>query len=260
MRPWEHHAAPDWREALIERFAHVPRDTGACCDALRVASACVIRAWLYTYHRFTIVGRENVPPAGSFVMICNHCSHLDGLCLLSALPLSSLHRAFPAAAADYFFNSVTGSALSRLIINALPFHRDASVRHSLNACRALLDDADPIGNPGNVLILFPEGTRSTDGAVAPFRRGIGDLVAGSDVPVVPCYLDGAYAAWPKGTLFPRPRRLTLTIGAPRVYANAPRDKHIAQWIADELRDAVLRLGASHGPSHREDVYDVVCHH
>jgi 1-acyl-sn-glycerol-3-phosphate acyltransferase len=192
-------------------------------------------------------------------MISNHSSHLDGLCLLSALPLSALHRAFPAAAADYFFNSVPGSVLSRLVINALPFHRDMSVRQSLNACRTLLDDERPTGagrrNLGNVLILFPEGTRSTDGTIGPFRRGIGDLVAGSDVPVVPCHLDGAHAAWPKGTFLPRPRRLTLTIGPPLVFADAPRgDKHAAQHIADALRDAVLALG----PSHREDVRHAVC--
>ena len=251
MSPWEHPGAPDLRDALIDHFAHVPPQPDPVFDSLRAASACVIRAWLRTYHRFRIVGRHNLPAAGSFVMICNHASHVDGLCLLSALPLSSLNRAFPAAAADYFFSTVPGSALSRLVINALPFHRDASVRQSLIACRALLDDAAPVGNPGNVLILFPEGTRSTSGAVGPFRRGIGDLVAGSDVPVVPCHLDGAHAAWAKGTYVPRPRRLTLTIGTPRVYSRATREKHVEQLIADELRDAVMSLG----PSHKEDA----CH-
>lgn len=254
MRPWEHHLAPDLRDALIERLAQVPREQDVLCNALRAASAVVIRTWLRTYHRFTIVGRENLPVDGSFVMICNHSSHLDGLCLLSALPLAALHRAYPAAAADYFFNSVPGCFLSRLVINALPFHRDASVRQSLATCRALLREGGRRGNAGNVLILFPEGTRSTSGTVGPFRRGIGDLVAGCDVPVVPCHLDGAHAAWPKGTSFPRPRRLVLRIGTPLVYADAPRDKHTAQSIADELRNAALGLARLH----REDS-DVIRH-
>ena len=248
MRPAAHIA--DWREALIDRFAHVPRERDVLCDSLRIGAALLIRAWLGAYHRFTIVGRENLPRRGPFVMISNHSSHLDGLCLLSALSLSSLRRAYPAAAADYFFSSPTGSLLSRIVMNALPFHRDAGVRQSLAACRTLLrDPADDGRNPANVLILFPEGTRSPDGVVGPFRRGIGDLLAGSDVPVVPCYLDGAHVAWPKGTFVPLPRRLVLTIGTPLVFTDAAHDKPSAQSIADELRDAVLSLA----PSHREDV-------
>ena len=50
-------------------------------------------------------------------------------------------------------------------------------------------------NPGNVLILFPEGTRTTTGAPGRFKPGIGLLLAGTSIPVVPCFLEGAYAAW-----------------------------------------------------------------
>src|SRR5688572_30604219 len=172
MRTWDSHAAPDVCEAILERLVPGPTVPEPVCRTLRAASACVIRAWLRMYHRFTIAGLEHLPPSGRFVMICNHSSHLDGLCLLSALPIASLHRTYPAAAADYFFNSPTAGIFSRIVMNAVPLHRDASVRQSLAACRALLrEDA---GNPGNVLILFPEGTRSTSGAVGPFRRGIGD--------------------------------------------------------------------------------------
>jgi 1-acyl-sn-glycerol-3-phosphate acyltransferase len=221
----------------------VPPGVGMVVRALRAAAAIVIRGWLRGYHRFTIVGLENLPQRGSFVMVANHCSHLDGLCLLSALPLKALHRAFPAAAADYFFNSTAGCAISRLVMNALPFHRGSGVRQSLCACRRLIGRQG--SNPGNILILFPEGTRSTSGVLGSFRRGIGDVVAGSDVPVVPCHLNGTHAAWPKGTFLPRPRRLTLTIGPRRCYADVSRDKHTAELIADELREAVLALAPSH---------------
>ena len=64
------------------------------------------------------------PPADeSFVLVANHASHLDTLCLLAALPLRRLHRAYPAAAADYFFVNVARRALAVLVVNALPFHR-----------------------------------------------------------------------------------------------------------------------------------------
>src|SRR6185295_17345295 len=133
-----------------------------------------------------------LPREGSFIMVCNHASHLDALCLQSSLPLRKLHRAFPAAAQDYFFVSLPRAAVAAIFINAMPFARKVQMRQSLDLCRKLL------ANPGNILILFPEGTRSTTGELAEFRPGIGTLAAGVDVPVVPCALQGAFAAWPKG--------------------------------------------------------------
>src|SRR4029450_8364516 len=101
-------------------------------------------------------------------MVANHTSHLDALCLLSALPLRRLHQAFPAAAADYFFVNMPGAALS-IVMNALPFHRGVHVRQSLRLCQAML------AKPGNILILFPEGTRGSGREVGTFRTGVGTL-------------------------------------------------------------------------------------
>jgi 1-acyl-sn-glycerol-3-phosphate acyltransferase len=214
------------------------------CYALRSAGAIATRAWLATYFRMRIDGREHLPRNGSFVIVANHASHLDALCLLSALPISRLHRAFPAAAADYFFQSPTAGALSGLFMNALPFERKAHVRQTLAACRNLLA-AD-----GNVLVLFPEGTRSTTGEIGRFKGGVGDLVAGTRVPVVPCYLDGAHRAWPKGKWMPRPRKLTLTIGRAMSFAHLQRCRQSASQIAAELEAAVRTLSIENKVGHR----------
>ena len=80
--------------------------------ALRSAAHIALRTFLRTYNRFDVVGREHLPAAESFVMVCNHSSHFDALCLLSSLPLRRVHRAFPAAAADYFFSSLLRTAFS----------------------------------------------------------------------------------------------------------------------------------------------------
>jgi 1-acyl-sn-glycerol-3-phosphate acyltransferase len=93
--------------------------------------ALIIRGWLHAYHRFEIVGLENLRDDGSFVMVANHSSHLDALCLLAAVPLRKLHRAFPAAAADYFFKSVPRVWVAAVVVNALPFARQVHVRQSL---------------------------------------------------------------------------------------------------------------------------------
>ena len=227
----------DLNDAPLARLARFPREPDILIAGFRTVSAIGIRAALRVYCRFDIVGRENLPADGaSFVMVANHASHIDAPCLLSALPLSRLNRAFPAAAKDYFFRSPATTALAATVINALPFERRAgSVRQSMAVCRELLR------RDGNVLIVFPEGTRSTTGRVGPFRRGVGDLVAGTNVPVVPCYLDGAGAAWPKGAVLPRPHRVRLVIGTPRTYNDVEPCKQSARAIGEDLRRAVLAL-------------------
>ena len=124
---------------------------------LRSLGALIIRALLRVYNHFEIIGHENLRTNRSLVIVANHCSHIDTLCLLAALPLRKLHRAFPAAASDYFFQSVPRIWAAAVIVNALPFARQARVRQSLSICRELL------ANPGTILIIFPEGTRSTTG-------------------------------------------------------------------------------------------------
>ncbi|MDB5319923.1 MAG: 1-acyl-sn-glycerol-3-phosphate acyltransferase, partial [Phycisphaerales bacterium] len=178
MNAWQYTVAADLQQTLAQRWASARREPDVLCYGLRSAGAIATRALLATYFRMRIDGREHLPQSGSFVIVANHASHLDALCLLSALPISKLHHAFPAAAADYFFQSPAAGALSGLFMNALPFERNTHVRRTLAACRDLL------ACDGNVLVLFPEGTRSTTGEIGRFKGGVGDLVAGTSVPVV----------------------------------------------------------------------------
>ena len=232
---WRYEPAADLDQPLAERLRRFPREPDLTVYGLRSLAALVIRGWLKIYHRLEITGTEYLPKEASFVMVANHGSHLDTLCLLAALPLRKLHRAFPAAARDYFFVSVPRVALAAIVVNALPFAREVHVRQSLELSRRLL------ANPGNILILFPEGTRTVTGRIGDFKPGIGLLVAGSELPVVPCHLSGAFEAWPKGKRLPRPRRLRLRIGAPRSYSALPTGRESAARISDDLRQAVLAL-------------------
>src|ERR1044071_4830866 len=102
-----------------------------------------------------------------------------------------------------------------------------------------------MASAGNALIIFPEGTRSTTGELQEFKGGIGALVAGRDVPVLPCYLDGAFRAWPKGKKIPRPRKVRLIIGAPRNYVGTAPDKAGGAVVASELRAAIQQLAKQH---------------
>ena len=155
----------------LRRF---PRERDPLVYGVRSLVALIIRGLLRSYLRFEIVGREHLPNDRGFVMVANHSSHLDTLCLLAALPLRRLHRAFPAAAADYFFQSFPRVWIAAVVVNALPFARQMRVRESLSLCSQILE------TPGNILIMFPEGTRSRTGETQAFKPGVAALLAGRD--------------------------------------------------------------------------------
>jgi 1-acyl-sn-glycerol-3-phosphate acyltransferase len=243
MYVWHYDPADDLDQPLLERLRSFPRQPDMLVYGARSLAAVLVRGWLGVYHRLTIVGRENLPRDRSFVLVANHASHLDTLCLLSALPLSKLHRAFPAAAKDYFFVSAPRLLAAAVVVNALPFERRLHAGQSLNLCSRLLE------NPGNMLLLFPEGTRSTTGQIGEFKPGVGLLVAGTPHPVVPCYIQGTFRAWNKGSWFPKPYRVALTIGRPLSYPHLKRSTASAMQIGQELRQAVLALAEAGSSAH-----------
>jgi 1-acyl-sn-glycerol-3-phosphate acyltransferase len=240
MKKWLYDSVRDLDQAPVDRLRQFPREPDMLVYGLRALCALVIRGLLHIYNRFEIIGHQNLRTNRSLVIVANHCSHIDTLCLLAALPLGKLHRAFPAAASDYFFRSAPRLWAAAILVNALPFARRARVRQSLSLCRELLS------NPGTILIIFPEGTRSTTGEVGEFKSGIGALVAGRDVAVAPCFIDGSFEAWPKGKRFPRPRKVRLVIGTLRNYRDRGIDKTNICTIATELRDAVNELRPANG--------------
>ena len=240
MKKWRYDSARDLDQAPIDRLRQFPREPDMLVYGLRSVCALIIRGLLRIYNRFEIIGHENLRTNRSLVIVANHCSHLDTLCILAALPLRRLHRAFPVAASDYFFHRVPRLWAAAVLVNALPFGRHSGTRKSLTICRELLAD------PGTILIIFPEGTRSTTGEINEFKSGIGALIGGTDVAVVPCYIDGSFRAWPKGNRLPRPRKLRLIIGQRRNYRSRTTDKADINAISSELRESVKKL--RHGES------------
>lgn len=239
MKEWEYHPPPDIDATMLESLRDFPRQPYMLVYALRSLAALILRGWMKFYHRLQVVGRENLPQSGSFILVCNHTSHLDALALLTSIPLKKIHRTFPAAAADYFFSSLPRSALSAILINALPFERKVKGAESLAVCSQLL------ANDGNILIIFPEGTRTTTGKMGRFRSGIGRLVVATDLPVVPCHLAGGIQAWPKGKILPRPYKLRLDIGVPQTFSYLEKNATSVRAICRRLEDRVAQLEGSH---------------
>jgi 1-acyl-sn-glycerol-3-phosphate acyltransferase len=202
--------------------------------------ACHGLAWTYfrLYHRLRVEGAENLPVEPPFVLVANHASHLDALALAATMPRRLCSRVFPIAAGDVFFQTPTTSLAFAFFLNALPMWRKHCGAHALVELRARL-----VGEPCGY-ILFPEGGRSRDGRMLPFKVGLGMLTAGTVVPVVPCYLGKTFEAFPPGARLPRPRQVRVRIGRPFSFAGVPNARAGWQCVVAEIEAAVHRLAAS----------------
>lgn len=198
----------------------------------------LMRLYLRVAHRFEIHSREHLPTEAPFVMVANHSSHLDAIALCAPLPMRLRAQVFPLAAGDTFFSKPTASLFAAHALNALPVWRKSGGRHGMEDLRQRLVE-EPCG-----FVLFPEGTRTRDGRMGSFKAGLGMLVAGTGVPVIPCHLEGCFAAWPPHCGRPSPGRVRLRLGAPRTFAEVANDRAGWEHIGRSAEQAVRELGGS----------------
>jgi len=159
------------------------------------------------------------------LIVSNHSSHLDAPMLLCALPGRVRSRTAVTAAADYFFDSVWRGASSALAFATVPIDRSGGAP-SATPLNLLRD--------GWNLVIFPEGTRSKDGARGRFRLGAAYLAINAGVPVVPVGVRGAFAAMPRGRNWPVPGRPQVTVRFGRPLRAAP---------GEDVRSFTARLAA-----------------
>jgi 1-acyl-sn-glycerol-3-phosphate acyltransferase len=236
VRDWNLQPANDLHLAEAERWSSLHRESGLVSSFLHLAAWGLIKTGAALWHRLRIIGREHIPAEPPFIMVANHCSHLDALLLGSAVPWHFRDRVFPVAAGDVFFDRSWKAAFSAKFLNALPIWRKRCGPHALKDLRQRLV------NEPCAYILFPEGGRSRDGCLLPFKTGIGMLVANSNVPVVPCFLSGTFRAMPPGSWLPRPSRIELRVDSPLRFDDVPDERAGWEQIAQTLHDRVARLG------------------
>jgi 1-acyl-sn-glycerol-3-phosphate acyltransferase len=177
------------------------------------------RAGANVLWKFRVFGLENIPRTGGVLLASNHQSFLDPV--LVAMVLSrEMHF---MARRTLFRNPVL-----RVIIvgyNAFAIDRDSADVKGVKEAIARLE-------AGNILLVFPEGTRTGDGSIGRMKPGIGVLAERAAVPIVPVLIEGAHEVWPRTRLFPRFGRISVVFGKPL------NPETIA---GDAIRDAVVGL-------------------
>lgn len=235
MENWEYQPARDHGLSLRDRLRSIRREDGFVTTGIRWLGWGLVRTYFSLWHRLRIVGEQNIPPRPPFIMIANHTSHLDAMVLAACLKWHWRDRIFPIAAGDVFFDSTLMSMFAASFLNALPMWRKKSIPRTLKDLRSRLMEEECI------YILFPEGKRSRDGAMSEFKAGIGMFAAETQVPVVPCYLNGCFDALRPGAKFPQRVPIRLYIGPPTHFGEVPNERQGWESIAKKLEVMVRCL-------------------
>lgn len=199
----------------------------------------VVGPVLKAIYRPWITGKENVPSTGAAILASNHLSVMDSifLPLLLDRPMSFL------AKNEYFTGrGLTGWATRWFMkgTGQIPLDRSGG-----QASEAALNTALRVIGRGDLLGIYPEGTRSPDGTLYRGRTGLARMALEAKVPVIPVVMIDTEKMMPIGTKIPRAVRVGVVIGEPldfSRYAGMENDRYILRSVTDEIMVALQRLG------------------
>ncbi|MBX3708223.1 MAG: 1-acyl-sn-glycerol-3-phosphate acyltransferase [Gammaproteobacteria bacterium] len=193
--------------------------------------AIIVRFIVLIVIGLNIRHRDKLPIKGPAIIAANHNSHLDTLVLISLFQLKYLPLVHPVAAADYFLKNKWMAWFSQNIIGIIPIVRQGGKRTEdpLMPCYKALDE-------GQILIIFPEGTRGEPEQLSEFKRGIAHLSEHyPDVPVIPMFMHGLGKALPKGDFLLVPFFCDIFIGDPLFWCD---DKNV---FMENLKSSFAQL-------------------
>lgn len=185
-----------------------------------------------------VVGHENLPPSGGVILASNHLSFIDSV----LLPLVVDRRISFLAKSDYYTARGPKGWFIKNFLKAtgmIPIDRSGG-----KASEASLNTGLGILAKGDVLGIYPEGTRSPDGKLYRGRTGVARMVLEGNVPVVPVAMIDTDKVMPIGSRLPRVRRMGVIIGRPLDFSRfdgMEGDRFILRAITDEIVYELMRL-------------------
>lgn len=193
---------------------------------------------------FTREGLSLIPRAGACIVVANHTSYLDAICLGSACPRRL----------RFLINSEIYTML-RLrwfyyMMGSIPLRTDGADTGALRTALHTLRAGGGVG-------IFPEGQRMPDGSVGEGKMGVAFLASRSGAPVVPAAIIGAHKAMPVGSSFPRLLPIRVIFGEPLSFPAGQEKpgKQELESFANEVMRSIARLGAPVGAAPRSPGVD-----
>ena len=170
----------------------------------------------------TVIGKENIPQEGTFIVASNHLSNLDpfliGLCL---------QRQTSYMAKDILFrNKILKCMLQS--VEAFPVRRGSADVWALRETLRRLKQGMPV-------VMFPEGTRKTSTTEKKIQSGIGFLAVKGNVPVVPVHIDGSNKVLPPGAKYPQRNRVTISFGKPLMFSKEQPYSEIVTHVMNKIQ-------------------------
>jgi 1-acyl-sn-glycerol-3-phosphate acyltransferase len=193
----------------------------------------IFRFTLTTFFDFKAYGVNHIPRTGGVLMVSNHESYLDPALVGVAVPRILSYM----AKSELFENKYFGWYIRQL--HAFPVKQG---RGDIGAMRETIERL----KEGNLLNIFPEGSRSEDGQLGEIQPGAALVVRRAQVPVVPCFIIGSHKSWPKGQKLPKPTRLRVLYRPAMELHHLKADK-ITQIIDEtfhSMREELLQIIAS----------------
>ncbi|MER5753952.1 MULTISPECIES: lysophospholipid acyltransferase family protein [unclassified Streptomyces] len=198
----------------------------------------VLGPLLRVLFRPRIEGLEHVPASGAAIVAGNHLSFADHF----LMPAILKRRITFLAKAEYF----TGPGIKGRLIAA--FFRSAGQipvdRSGKDAGQAAIREGLGVLRKGELLGIYPEGTRSHDGRLYKGKVGVAVMALRAGVPIIPCAMIGTFEAQPPGRVVPRIHPVVIRFGKPldfSRYAGMENEKAILRAVTDELMYAILSL-------------------
>lgn len=172
-------------------------------------SIALFKIWFKLLHSYRVVGKENLPKYGPYICASNHTSVGDpplvgvniGKGVLSFMAKEELLK---SKEWGWWFRA----------FNCIPISRN---KNDFKATK----EAIKMLKKGHVLVIFPEGTRSPDGQLRDPEPGVAFVSEKSGAPIIPIYIGGSYAAWPKGGKYKPYTPITVRIGKPVDFSHMP---------------------------------------
>ena len=200
--------------------------------------ALLIKPIVFVILGLNIRGKNNLPKNGPAIIAANHNSHLDSLVLMSLYPLRKLHKIRPVAAADYFLTNPFRAWFSLNIIGIIPIERQRRVAKTelFSGCHEALDN-------GDVLIIFPEGSRGKPEQISTIKKGLFHIVNDrTETPITPILMHGLGRALPRGEALFVPFNCDVIIGQPLTQTKTGNDFVVQlESTFQELRSYCITL-------------------